>query len=135
MKAMSQQLQSDLCDAVATDQPQDRPPLPKLDVLAVDAYEETQQEWETEDDVMGGPLDLPIPTKVGPKPHVTVHVWCVRRCAMKGSNRQHFPSKLYGFYSVSRVRKTFFALSRAHFFADAVRGVYVRLPDEHPKAK
>ena len=30
MKAMSQQFQSDLCDAAATDQPQHRPPLPQL---------------------------------------------------------------------------------------------------------
>ena len=25
-----------------------------------------------------------IPTKEAPKPHVTVRVWCVRRCAIKG---------------------------------------------------
>ena len=37
MKAMPQQLQSDLCVAAATEQPQHRPSLPKLDVLAVDA--------------------------------------------------------------------------------------------------
>ena len=40
MKAMSQQLQSDLCDAAATDQPQHGPLLPKLVFLAVDADEE-----------------------------------------------------------------------------------------------
>ena len=57
MKAMSQQLLSDLCDAAATDQPQHRLPLPKLDILAVDADEELQEEWEAEDDVKGGPLD------------------------------------------------------------------------------
>ena len=57
MKAMSQQLQSNLCDAAATDQPQHRLPLPTLDILAVDADEEPQQEWQAEDDVKGGPLD------------------------------------------------------------------------------
>ena len=42
---------------------------------------------------------------------------------------------------MSRVRKTFLVLittvdvSRAHFYADAVRDVCVRLPDEDPKAK
>ena len=36
MSAMSQQLQSDLCVAAAKDQPQHRPLLPKLDILAVD---------------------------------------------------------------------------------------------------
>ena len=35
MSAMSQQLQSDLCVAAAQDQPQHRPLLPKLDILAV----------------------------------------------------------------------------------------------------
>ena len=28
-----------------------------------------------------------VPTKVAPKLHVTVHVWCARRCATKGSSR------------------------------------------------
>ena len=32
-----------------------RPPLPKLDIPAVD--EEPHEEWEAEDDVKGGPLD------------------------------------------------------------------------------
>ena len=54
---MSQQLQSDLCVAAAKDQPQHRPLLPKLDILAVDPNEELQEEWEAEDDVRGGPLD------------------------------------------------------------------------------
>ena len=57
MSAMSQQLQSDLCVAAAKDQPQHRPLLPKLDILAVDPDEELQEEWEAEDDVKGGPLD------------------------------------------------------------------------------
>ena len=146
MKAMPQQLQSDLCDAAATDHPEHRIPLPKPDTLAVDADGEPQPEWKAEDDVKGGPLDPhevkaarqkeiqylwdreeyeyfieaesktragrtqlasngSIPTNVAPKPHVTVHVWCARRCAIKGSNRssrQHLPWKLYGFYSESR---------------------------------
>ena len=57
MKATSLQLQSDLCAATAKDQPQHRPLLPKLDVLAVDPDEELQEEWEAEDDVKGGPSD------------------------------------------------------------------------------
>ena len=57
MSAMSQQLPSDLCVAAAKDQPQHRPLLPKLDILAVDPDEELQEEWEAEDDVKGGPLD------------------------------------------------------------------------------
>ena len=31
--------------------------LPKLEILAVDADETQQDEWEAEDDVKGGPLD------------------------------------------------------------------------------
>ena len=50
---MSQQLQSDLC-AAANAQPQHRPLLPKLDILAVDPDEELQEVWEVEDDVLGG---------------------------------------------------------------------------------
>ena len=57
LSAMSQQLQSDLCVAAAMDQPQVRPLLPKLDILAVDPDEEFLEEWEAEDDVKGGPLD------------------------------------------------------------------------------
>ena len=57
MKALSQQLQLDLCAAAAKDQPQHRPLLPKLDILAVDQDEELQEEREAEDDVKGGPLD------------------------------------------------------------------------------
>ena len=57
MSAMSQQLQSDLCAAGATDPPQLRPPLPKLDILAVEEDEEPLEEWEAEDDVKEGPLD------------------------------------------------------------------------------
>ena len=182
MKAMSQSLRSDLHVVAATERPQHRPPLPKLDILAVDADEEPQMEWEVEDDVKGGRdhwthrrSQLPvkrkysirwtgrcmstppkrkhrherdanqlafngsIPTKVAPKPHVTVRVWCVRRCAIKESNQsspQHLRSKLCESHSVLRVKKTFRVedpflvsnadVSRAHFYADAVRDVYVR---------
>ena len=52
-----------------------------------------------------------IPTKVASKPHVTVRVWCVQRCAIKGSNRssrQHLFWKLFGFYSVLRVGRDVF---------------------------
>ena len=54
MKAMPQQLQSDLCVGAATEQA--RPLLPKLDVLEVDADEERKVAWEAEDGVRG-PLD------------------------------------------------------------------------------
>ena len=57
MSAMSQQQQSDLGVAGTSDPLQHRPPLPKLDILAVDADEEPSEEWEAEDDVKGGPLD------------------------------------------------------------------------------
>ena len=50
---MSQQLHSDLYVAAAKRQPQHRPLLPKLDILAVDPDEELQEEWEAEDDVKG----------------------------------------------------------------------------------
>ena len=56
MSAMSQQLQSDPCVAAAKNQPQHRPLLPKLDILAVDP-EELQEVREAEDDVKGGPLN------------------------------------------------------------------------------
>ena len=51
--AMSQQLQSDLDVAGISDPFQHRPPLPKLDILAVDADEDLPEEWEAEDDVKG----------------------------------------------------------------------------------
>ena len=54
---MSQQSHSDLCTAGATDPTQHRLPLPKLDILAVDADEAPREDWEAEDDVNGGPLD------------------------------------------------------------------------------
>ena len=89
-----------------------------------------------------------IPTKVAPKPHATAPVWCVRRYATMSrtdllSNTAFW--KLCEFYSVLRVRQTFFRVedtlisiadvSRAHFYADAVRDVNIRLSNEDPKAK
>ena len=106
-------------------------------------------EYSTEAEARAGTRRNPIPTKEVSKPHVTVRVWCVRRCVTKGSNRssrQHLRWKLCESCSVLRARKMCFEsripslisiadVSRAHFFADAVRDVYVRLPDEDPKAK
>ena len=57
MSAMSQQLQSEMGTAGTSDPLQHRPPLPKLDILAVDADEEPPEEWEAENDVKGVPLD------------------------------------------------------------------------------
>ena len=57
MSAMSQQSRSELCAATAKHQPQHRPLLPKLDILAMDLDEEPPEEREAEDDVKGGPLD------------------------------------------------------------------------------
>ena len=89
-----------------------------------------------------------IPTKVAPKPHATAPVWCVRRCAMKGSIFSATPPLEAQRVSlcVLCVRKTFFFVedpllisiadvSRAHFLADAARDVYVQMPDEDPKGK
>ena len=67
MKAMSEQLQSDVCVVAATEQPQHRPPLPKLDILAFDADEEPKVQWGPEDDVKGGPLDPHAVQTVRPK--------------------------------------------------------------------
>ena len=55
--AMSQQLKSDLSAVGTTDQPQHRLPLPTLEILVLDADETQPEEWEAEEDVMGGPLD------------------------------------------------------------------------------
>ena len=57
MSAMSQQLLSDLGVAGTSDPVQHHPPLPKLDIPAVDADEEPPEEWEAGDDVKGNPLD------------------------------------------------------------------------------
>ena len=188
MKAMSQQLQADLCDAAATDHPEHRLPLPKLDILAVDADEEPQQEGEAEDDVKGGPLDphqvkialqkeiqylwdwevyeysteAESRTRTGRNPAGLKWVDTIKGCAEAPRYLSRLvrsedkgvepifsvtpPLENYGFYSVSRVRKTFFRfedpflvstadVNRAHFYADAVRDVCIPLPDEDPKAK
>ena len=76
--AMSQQLRSDLCAAAAKDQPQHRPLLPKLDILAVDADEEPQEEWEAEDDVKGGPLE-PHEVKNACEKEIK-HLWDMEVC-------------------------------------------------------
>ena len=57
MRAMSEQLLSNLCAVGTTDPPQHRLFLPKLDMLAVDADEEPPKEWEAEDYVKCGPVD------------------------------------------------------------------------------
>ena len=65
-----------------------------------------------------------IPTKEASKPHVTARVWCARKCTTKGlnrSSRQHLHRKLYEFYSVSHVRKTFFEWKTLSTVKDNVR--------------
>ena len=78
-----------------------------------------------------------IPTKEVPKPHVSVRDWRVRRCAIKESNRSFSATPpletlriLLGVAcqeDVFRVEDPFLIsiadLSRAHFFAVAVRNV------------
>ena len=125
-EAVSQQLQSDLCVAVAAEQSPHRPSLPKLDILAVDADEGTELEWEAEDDVKRKPLNPQqkhgherdatqcdsnglIPTKVAQKHLVTARVWYVRRCPIRGSSRSSQQRRLWKICescSVSRVKKT-----------------------------
>ena len=141
MSAMSQHLQSDLCVAAAKDQPQHHPLLPKLDILAVDLDEELQEDnvqggpldphevknarekeikclWDmevyeyfTEAEARARTGRKPVGLKWIDKPHVTVRVWRVRRCAIKEPNRssqQHLRWKLCEFYSVLLVRKACF---------------------------
>ena len=174
VKAMSQQLQSDLC-VVAVTEPQHRPLLPKLDILAVDADEEPQVEWEEVDDVKGGPLDPhevktarqketqylwhrevyeytgssgSIPTKVAWKSRYCSRLVCaeVRHEGVEpifsATPLLEAPRVLLCVacqedvfcvedpFSISSAD-----VSRAHFYADAVRDFYVRLPHEDPKAK
>ena len=57
MSAMYRQLQSDLSAAGTTDPLQHRLPLPKLDILTVDAHETQLEEWKAEDNVKGGLVD------------------------------------------------------------------------------
>ena len=184
MSAMSQQLQSDLSAAGTTDPLQHRLPLPKLDILAVDADETQPEEWEAEDDVKGGPLD-PREVKAAPQKEIQ-YLWDMEVYESRArTGRNPFGLKwidtnkgsadaprhrsrlvctevrLKGVEpifsatppletlrvllcvacqeDVFRVQDPFLIsiadVSRAHFYADAVRDVYVRLPDEDLKAK
>ena len=181
MSAMSQQLQSDLCAAGTTDPPQHRPPLPKLDILAVDADEEPPEEWEADDDVKGGPLDLHEVKAARQKEiqclwDMEVYEYSTEAESRTRTGRNPVGLKWIdtnkGGAEASRYRsrrgrtdllgntsagnstsptlccvsgKTFRVedpflistadVSRAHFYADEVRDVHVRLPDEDPKAK
>ena len=163
LSAMSQQLQSDLCVAAAKDQPQHRPFLPKLDILAVDPNEELQEEWEAEDDVRGGPLD-PHEVKNAREKKIKylwemeVYEYSTEAEAGARTGRKSVCLKWIDFNKgsteapryrsrlvctcqedVFKVEDPFLItnadVSRAHFCADAVRDIYVRLPDEDPKAK
>ena len=62
MSAM--QWRSDLGVAGTSDPLQHRPPLPKLDIQAVDADEEPPEEWEADDDVKGRTLGSPMKSKL-----------------------------------------------------------------------
>ena len=140
VKAMFQQLHSDLCVAAAMDQPEHRPLLPKLDILAVDPDKELQEEWEAEDDVKGGPLD---PREVKNARGKEIKCWWDTEVCEYCANRMLETLRVV--LSVACQEDVFQAedlflisiadVSRAHFNADAVRDVYVRLPDEDPKAK
>ena len=187
---MPQQLHSDLCAAGTTDPPQHCPLLPKLDILAVVANEEPQQEWEAEDDVKGG-LSDPHEVKAA-RQKATQCLWDMQVCeySTEAESRARMGRNPVGFKwidthkgsaevprcrsrlmctevrhkgvepiisatppletirvllcvacqeEVSRVKDPFPVsiadVSRAHFHADAVREVYVRLPEEDPKAK
>ena len=73
--------------AAAKDQPQHRPLLPKLNILAVDPDEELQEEWEAEDDVKGGPLD---PREVKKMPVIKKLSICgTWRCTSTPLKRKH----------------------------------------------
>ena len=206
MSAMSQQLQSDLGVAGTSDPLQHRPPLPKLDILAVD--QEPLEEWEAEDDVKGGPLHpREVQTarekeiKGGPLDPREVktardkeieHLWDMEvyeysteaeskaragrnPCGLKwiDTNKGSAEAPRYRLRlvctevrhkgvepifsatppletlrillgvacqeDVFQVEDPFLIstadVSRAHFYADAVRDVYVRLPDKDPKEK
>ena len=166
MEAVSQQLQSDLCVAVAAEQSPHRPSLPKLDILAVDADEGTEVEWEAEDDVKrkhlnplqkhGHERDATqcdsngwIPSKVAQKHLVTRSRLVCTEVPHKGVEpilSATPPLEALRILlcvacqeEISRVEDPFLIstadVSRAHFYADAVRDVYVRLPDEDSKSK
>ena len=91
-----------------------------------------------------------IPTKVAPKRHVTVRVWCVRRCAIKRGRTDLLGNTSAGnsasptqcvechedvFQAEDPFLISIADVSRTHFYADAVRDVCVRFPDEDPKAR
>ena len=187
MSAMSQQLQSDLG---TSDTLQHRPPLPKLDILAVDADEEPPAEWEAEDDVKEEPLDprevktvrdkdiqylwdmdvyefsteAESRTRTGRNPVGLKWIGTNKGSAEAPRYRSRLvctevrhkgvepifsatppPKTLRVPRSVASQEDVFQAehpflistayVSRAHFYACAVRDVYVRLADENPKAK
>ena len=189
MSSVSQQLQSDLFAAGATDPLQHRSSLPKLDILAVDGDEEPPEEWEAEDDVKGGPLD-PREVKNAREKEIKylwdmeVYEYSTEAQARartgrnpvglkwidtnKGSAEARYRSRLVctevrhegvePIFSATPPLETLRVLhsvacqgdvfhvedpflitttdvSRAHFCADAVRDVFVQLPDEDPKAK
>ena len=164
MEAVSQQLQSDLCVAVAAEQSPHLPSL-QLDILAVDADEGTEVEWEAEDDVKRKPLNPH--QKQGHERRNPVRLkWMDTN---KGSAKApRYRSRLVCTEvphkgvepilsatpplealrillcvacqeDISRVEDPFLIstadVSRAHFYANAVRDVYVRLPDEDSKAQ
>ena len=82
-------------------------------LLDMEVYAPLKRKYGREQDANQLASSGSIPTKVPPKPHVTVRVWCVRRCAIKESNRssrQHLRWKLCESYSVLRVGKTCFEL-------------------------
>ena len=70
----------------ATEQPQHRPSLPKLDILAVDADEELQEEWEAEDDVEEGSLDT---REVKTSGHKEMCICGTGRCVSMPPKRKH----------------------------------------------
>ena len=87
-----------------------------------------------------------IPTRVAPKLHVTARVSEVRHKGVEPIFSATPPVEtlrvllcVASHEDVFRVEDPFLIftadVSRAHFNADAVREVYVRLPDEDPKAK
>ena len=142
MSAMSQQLQSDLCVAGTSNPPQTRLTLPKLDILAVDADQGLSEEWEAEDDVKGGPLD-PREVKIAREKEISIcGTW---RCTSTPPKQKHereqdatrlassglIPTKepiLLGvacqedvFQVEDPMLITIADVSRAHFYADAVR--------------
>ena len=189
MSAMSQQLQSDLGVAGISEPLQHRPPLPKLDILAVDADEDPLEEWEAVDDVKGGPLD-PREVKTAREKEtqylwdMEVYEYCteaearaqtgrnpvglkwidtnkgsaeaprhrsrlvcteVRRNAVEPIFSATLPLETLRILLSVACQEDVFrvgdpilisieGVSRAHY-TDAVRDVYVRLPDEDPKAK